>query len=186
MNTTLTARTSNIYRIHRMAQVMKETCFGTSLPNKSFKNKQYFYGRASTTCFFNSLVNQQQDAYCSNNYSYFLLDPWRHSYKSKLWNLWADLKRWYLDYLGCNYRGHAGQSEQSASVSPSQPGNMQGRPCLTNLISFSSKVSHLADEGKGVDVIYLPFRKAFDTCAPQHSLGRNYLHMALMGQEFTG
>lgn len=54
---------------------------------------------------------------------------------------------------------------------PSQPGFMQGRPCLTNPISPYGKVSHLADEAKAADVIYLHFRKAFDTCLSQHSLG---------------
>jgi len=35
--------------------------------------------------------------------------------------------------------------------------------CLTNLISFCEKVTHLMDEGKAVDVVYLDFSKAFDT-----------------------
>ena len=38
-----------------------------------------------------------------------------------------------------------------------------GRSCLTNLISFCDKVTHLVDEGKAVDVVYLDFSKAFDT-----------------------
>jgi len=45
---------------------------------------------------------------------------------------------------------------------------MQGRSCLTNLISFEGKVSHLVDEGVTVDVFYLDFSKAFDTVS--HSL----------------
>lgn len=47
------------------------------------------------------------------HYSYFLLDSWRYSYKNKLWNLWTDLKCWYLHYLGCNHTVQAGQPEQS-------------------------------------------------------------------------
>ena len=38
-----------------------------------------------------------------------------------------------------------------------------GRSCLTNLISFYDKVTHLVDEGKAVDMFYLDFSKAFDT-----------------------
>ncbi|KAK4827592.1 LOW QUALITY PROTEIN: hypothetical protein QYF61_019494 [Mycteria americana] len=45
---------------------------------------------------------------------------------------------------------------------PSQHGFMKGRSCLTNLISYD-KVTHLVDEGKAVDVVYLEFSKAFDT-----------------------
>jgi len=41
---------------------------------------------------------------------------------------------------------------------------------LTNLISFSDKVTHLVDEGKAVDAVYLDFCKAFDT-VPQHPSG---------------
>ena len=40
---------------------------------------------------------------------------------------------------------------------------MNGRSCLTNLISFYDKVAHLVDEGQAVDVVYLDFSKAFDT-----------------------
>ena len=40
---------------------------------------------------------------------------------------------------------------------------MNGRSCLTNLISFHDKVTHLVDEGQAVDVVYLDFSKGFDT-----------------------
>ena len=40
---------------------------------------------------------------------------------------------------------------------------MNGRSCLTNLISFYDKLTHLVDEGKAVNVVYLNFSKAFET-----------------------
>ncbi|KAK4830709.1 hypothetical protein QYF61_012969 [Mycteria americana] len=39
---------------------------------------------------------------------------------------------------------------------------MKGRSCLTNLISFYDKVTHLVDEGKTADVVCLDFSKVFD------------------------
>ena len=39
---------------------------------------------------------------------------------------------------------------------------------MTNLISFYDLVTHLVDEGKAVDVVYLDFSKAFDTVS--HSI----------------
>ncbi|GAB0179579.1 hypothetical protein GRJ2_000423200 [Grus japonensis] len=53
-------------------------------------------------------------------------------------------------------------------IRPSQHGFMKGRSCLTNLISFYDKVTHLVDEEKAVDVVYLDFTKAFDTVS--HSI----------------
>jgi len=40
--------------------------------------------------------------------------------------------------------------------------------CLINLISFYDQVTHLVDEQKAVDVIYLDFIKAFNTVS--HSI----------------
>ncbi|GAB0181850.1 mitochondrial enolase superfamily member 1 [Grus japonensis] len=53
-------------------------------------------------------------------------------------------------------------------IRPSHHGFMKGRFCLANLISFYDKVTHLMDEGKAVDVVYLDFSKAFDTVS--HSI----------------
>jgi len=56
-----------------------------------------------------------------------------------------------------------GRVKDNQGIRPSQHGFMQGRSCLTNLISFYDQVTHLVDEVKAVDVIYLDFSKAFDT-----------------------
>ncbi|PKU44010.1 rna-directed dna polymerase from mobile element jockey-like [Limosa lapponica baueri] len=53
--------------------------------------------------------------------------------------------------------------KDTQATRPSQHGFMCGRSCLTNLISFYDKVTHLVDEGKVVDVVYLDFSKVFDT-----------------------
>ncbi|GAB0187175.1 mitochondrial enolase superfamily member 1 [Grus japonensis] len=53
-------------------------------------------------------------------------------------------------------------------IRPSQHGFMKGRSCLTDLISFYDKMTHLVDEGRAVDIAYLGFSKAFD--ANLHSI----------------
>jgi len=62
-----------------------------------------------------------------------------------------------------------GHVKDNQGIRPSQHGFMQGRSCLTNLISFHDQVTRPVDEGKAVDVIYLDFSKAFDT-VPHSSL----------------
>ena len=42
----------------------------------------------------------------------------------------------------------------NAIIGPSQHGFMRGRSCLTNLISFYDKITHLVDQGKSADVIF--------------------------------
>ena len=54
------------------------------------------------------------------------------------------------------------QLKVNHGVRPSHHGFMNGRSCLTNLISFYDKVTCLEDEGKAVDVVYMDFSKAFD------------------------
>jgi len=61
---------------------------------------------------------------------------------------------------------------------------MKGRTCLTNLISFYDRVTHLVDEGKAIDLVYLDFNKAFEVVCPSilleklaaHSLDRYTLY----------
>ncbi|KAK4822229.1 hypothetical protein QYF61_011870 [Mycteria americana] len=52
--------------------------------------------------------------------------------------------------------------QANQGIRPRQHGFRKGRSCLTNLISFYDQVTHLVDEGKAVDVVYLDFSKAFD------------------------
>ncbi|KAK4831989.1 LOW QUALITY PROTEIN: hypothetical protein QYF61_020372 [Mycteria americana] len=53
-------------------------------------------------------------------------------------------------------------------IRPSQHEFMKGRSCLTNLISLYDKMTHLVDDGKAVDFVYLDFSKAFDSVS--HSI----------------
>jgi len=56
-----------------------------------------------------------------------------------------------------------GHVQDNQGIRPNQHGFMKDRSCLTNLISFYGQVTRLVDEGKAVDVVYLDFRRAFDT-----------------------
>jgi len=59
-------------------------------------------------------------------------------------------------------------TQDNQVIRPSQHGFKKGRPCLTSLISFYDKVTHLMYEGKAVDVVHLDFSKDFDTVS--HSI----------------
>ncbi|KAJ7421586.1 hypothetical protein BTVI_17703 [Pitangus sulphuratus] len=48
-------------------------------------------------------------------------------------------------------------------ISHSQGSFTRGKSCLLNMISFYEKVTHLVDQGKPVNVIFLDFSNAFDT-----------------------
>ncbi|KAJ7417881.1 RNA-directed DNA polymerase from mobile element jockey-like protein [Pitangus sulphuratus] len=60
-------------------------------------------------------------------------------------------------------RAIAQQTQGNQGIRPRQQGFIKSRSCLTNLISFCEKVTHLADEGKAVDVVCPDFSKAFGT-----------------------
>jgi len=53
--------------------------------------------------------------------------------------------------------------KSSAIIRHSQHGFTKGKSCLTDLISFSDRVTHLLDERKAEDVVPLDFSKSFDT-----------------------
>jgi len=53
--------------------------------------------------------------------------------------------------------------EVNAIISPHQHGFMTGRSCLTNLLETLECWTKALDEGLGIDVLYLDYRKAFDS-----------------------
>ena len=53
--------------------------------------------------------------------------------------------------------------EKHEVISKEQHGFMPGRSCLTNLLEALESWTRALDEGYGVDIIYLDYRKAFDS-----------------------
>ncbi|CAM5138685.1 unnamed protein product, partial [Natator depressus] len=58
--------------------------------------------------------------------------------------------------------------EERKVIRNSQHGFTKGKSCMTNLIAFYDEITGSVDEGKAVDVLFLDFRKAFDTVS--HSI----------------
>ncbi|KAJ7397949.1 rna-directed dna polymerase from mobile element jockey-like [Pitangus sulphuratus] len=55
--------------------------------------------------------------------------------------------------------------QDNQRIRPRHQEFVKGKSFLTNLISFCDVVTHLAEEGKAVDVVYRDFTKAFDIVA---------------------
>ena len=53
--------------------------------------------------------------------------------------------------------------ETSDLLSKEQHGFRSGRSCLTNLLETLENWTKALDEGYGLDVVYLDYRKAFDS-----------------------
>ena len=61
-------------------------------------------------------------------------------------------------------------------INQSQHGFTKGKSCLTNLLSFYSKVYEAADNGDSYDIIYLDYSKAFDKVPHQRLLKKVRAH----------
>ena len=58
----------------------------------------------------------------------------------------------------------------------SQHGFSKGKSCVTNLLSFYTKVYKASDNNENYDVIYLDFSKAFDKVPHQRLLNKIKAH----------
>ncbi|TRZ26480.1 hypothetical protein HGM15179_000637 [Zosterops borbonicus] len=63
--------------------------------------------------------------------------------------------------------------KDNAVIGHSHYGFVRGKSCLSNLFPFYDKVTHLGDQGKSVDVIFLDFSKAFKIVFSQDLSGQN-------------
>lgn len=66
--------------------------------------------------------------------------------------------------------------DNTVIIGHSQHAFMREIPCLSKLISFDDKATHLADRMKPVDTIFLDFSKDFLYCLSQDAFGQNINH----------
>ena len=64
--------------------------------------------------------------------------------------------------------------EDNQHITSKQHGFVSGRSCLTNLLESFESWTEFLDEGYGIDVIYLDYRKAFDTVPHKRLLTKIY------------
>jgi len=60
--------------------------------------------------------------------------------------------------------------ESNELITEHQHGFVSGRSCLTNLLEVLEAWTRILDSGYGVDVIYLDYKKAFDTVSHRRLL----------------
>ena len=71
--------------------------------------------------------------------------------------------------------------EKNGLLSAHQHGFRRGRSCLTNLLETFESWSRALDEGYGLDIIYLDYRKAFDS-VPHQRLMQQLLGYGISGR----
>ena len=66
--------------------------------------------------------------------------------------------------------------DKKEAISNYQHGFTDGRSCLTNLLESLESWTQALDEGFGIDVLYLDYRKAFDSVPHERLLEKLKLH----------
>ena len=70
-------------------------------------------------------------------------------------------------------------------MSKDQHGFVKGRSCLTNLLETLDDITSSLDEGEGMDMVFLDYKKAFDT-VPHKRLLYKSINMVLETSTLIG